>query len=34
MHLLPGLVIDSKSTHTNSMREGGKIGGDAENKAY
>lgn len=34
MHPLPGLAIDSKSTHTNSMWEGGKIGGDAENKAY
>lgn len=34
MYLLPRLAIDSKSTHTNSMQEGGKIGGDAENKAY
>lgn len=34
MQLGPGLAIDSKSTPTNSMREGGKIGGDAANKAY
>lgn len=34
MHLLPGLLTDSKSTPTNSIQEGGEIGGDAENKAY